>query len=181
MTCPIHHKTQEIRSKPVFVPAFNTEEVCISWADRVELSTQVSRTIKLSLFSSPQTQNLRPLKISTTVTSYQYPSDYKPLVDAVLRASGGKCEVPVQWSHVAGYFATHNKVEGRWWSRFSTLHSSAAKKEVIEETQEVTANGIRVKHIILRTPKEEWKGASWGILMVRHQVLVRREATDGQA
>jgi hypothetical protein len=105
-------------------------------------------------------------------------------VDAILETSAGKCEVPVQSSTVAAYFATRNTVEGLWWSMYSILLSSAAKNEVIEETQQATANGITVKHIILRFPKEEWKGAKWGIPLVgsrRGIAQVRREATDGQA
>jgi hypothetical protein len=88
-------------------------------------------------------------------------------VEAILRASEGQCEVPVQWSTVAAYFATRNMVEGRWWSTYSTLLCSAAKDEVIEETQQATVNGITVKHVILRSPKKVWTGASWGVPMVR--------------
>jgi hypothetical protein len=74
---------------------------------------------------------------------------------------------------VAAYFATRNTVEGRWWSTYSTLLSSAAKNEIIEETQQMTVNGITVKHVLLRSPKKEWRGASWGIPMVRSPREIR--------
>jgi hypothetical protein len=84
-------------------------------------------------------------------------------VNAILEASAGKCGVSVQLSTAAGFFAGRNTVEGRWWSRFSTLLSSATNKEIVEETQETIANGIKVKCIALKSPREEW---NWGIPLV---------------